>query len=46
MNISTPISTLWNSKDNVELIKKYSDSFEDRPFNNFNQYKEVFMKMN
>tara|TARA_R110001592_G_scaffold195720_6_gene443406 strand:+ start:554 stop:1369 length:816 start_codon:yes stop_codon:yes gene_type:complete len=45
MNISTPISTLWNSKDNVELIKKYSDSFEDRPFNNFNQYKEVFNKV-
>jgi uncharacterized protein (UPF0276 family) len=31
MNISTPISTLWNSKSNIELIKKYSNSFEGRP---------------
>ena len=44
MNISTPISTLWNSKENIELIKKYSNSFEGRPSNNFYQYTEVFDK--
>ena len=45
MNISTPISTLWNSKENIELIKKYSNSFEGRPSNNFYQYTEVFDKV-
>ena len=25
MNISTPISTLWNAKRSAELIKHYSD---------------------
>lgn len=41
MNISTPISTLWKAKRSVELIKHYSDSFEGRPFNNLDDYKEV-----
>ena len=45
MDISTPISILWNSKENIELIKQHSNSFEGRPFNNFNKYKEVNNKV-
>ena len=47
MNISTPISTLWDSKNNIELIEKYSNSFEGRPktlglYSSFNSQVETF----
>ena len=41
MNISTPISTLWHSKRNRDLIKIYSDSFEGRPQNLKSHFKEL-----
>ena len=41
MNILTPISTLWESDENIESIKKHSDYFEGRPPNGFKNYTEV-----
>ena len=45
MNISTPISTLFHISENAELIDKYSDSFEGRPFNNFDHSKNITEKV-
>ncbi len=45
MNINTPISTLWNSDENIDIILKSSDSFEGRPFNNFIYPKGIVSKI-
>ena len=45
INISTPVSTFFNDKEHAELIMKYSDSLEGRPFNvdkNFTMNQETF----
>lgn len=45
ININTPISTLWESDKNKDLIIKNSNSFEGRPFNNFIYPKNVLNKI-
>ena len=45
IKITTPISTLWDTKSNVNLIKLNSDFFEDRPFNNFNHPPSISSKV-
>ena len=45
INISTPVSTFFDDDKNAELIMKYSDSLEGRPFNvdkNFKMNQETF----
>ena len=45
INISTPVSTFFDNKEYAELIMKYSDSLEGRPFNvdkNFKMNQETF----